>query len=362
MTTGIVVLNFGEPPTPDRSAVIAYLERIFLANAPLDGASGDAAQERARQLAERRAPDLIEEYDEINGSPLNDQAQAQAAAIEKALQDRGYDVSTYVGMQFMEPFISDAVASAQADGVDQLIGLPIYPLCGPSTTVQSLAEMEQARADMDWDVPVRELTGWHKHPTYNRLRAENILEYVRDHALDLHSDDTQLVFSAHGTPEHYLEEGSRYQQYVEEYCAAMAGLLNIESYALGYQNHENRDIPWTSPDIEDLIPTLDTTRIVVEPVSFMHEQSETLSELDIELRETAEANGLEFHRVPIPHDDARFPSLLADLVEPLVADIDPTYYNLQPCLCRETPGTYCLNAGPNQLTTDAPSVERTTPE
>jgi ferrochelatase len=77
----------------------------------------------------------------------------------------------------------------------------------------------------------------------------------------------------------------------------------------------------------------------------MHEQSETLSELDGELRGIAEEAGLEFHRVPIPHDDPAFAELLADLVEdvlrpePIMGEL-----GLRRCLCRATPATFCLNA------------------
>ncbi|MFB6173192.1 MAG: ferrochelatase [Halobacteriales archaeon] len=347
MTAGVFVLNFGEPATPDREAVVEYLRRIFLQNADLDDAEDPEA--RARELAERRAPGLIGEYEAIGGSPLNEQAAAQADALGAALADRGFDVETYVGMQFTEPFIEDAVERARADGVDLAVGLPVYPLCGPSTTVAALDRLETAIEDHGWDVPTHAVTGWHKHPTYARLRAENVAAAADAEGLDLTVPDTALVFSAHGTPQHYLEEGSRYERYVEEHCETVAGLLGVESYELGYQNHENRDIPWTEPEVEDVIETIDAERVLVEPVSFMHEQSETLSELDVELREEAEERGLSFRRVPIPHDDERFPDLLADLVEPFLAGIDPATYNLQPCLCRDAAGTVCLNAGPNRM-------------
>jgi ferrochelatase len=124
----------------------------------------------------------------------------------------------------------------------------------------------------------------------------------------------------------------------------MAGMVGVDDYALGFQNHENRDIPWTSPDVESAVEELDAERVVVEPVSFMHEQSETLSELDDELREEAEEAGMAFHRVPVPHDDERFPSVLADLVEPFLLGMEPEYYQFRQCQCRDEPGTYCLNA------------------
>jgi len=345
MSTGVVLLNFGEPAEPDSDAVVDYLERIFFANADLEEADSEAAaRERSRQLAERRAPALIEEYEAIGGSPLNPQATAQAEALEERLRDEGYDVRTYVGMQYTEPFIGDAVDAAIDDGVDRILGLPIYPLCGPSTTIIALEELQEEVADRDADLPVQEVTGWHRHPDYARLRADTIADFAADHDLDLSDPDTALVFSAHGTPTHYLEEGSRYDVYVEEYCSVQAALLGVADYELGYQNHENRDIPWTEPEVEDLVPDLDADRVVVEPVSFLHEQSETLSELDDELAEEAEEAGLDFYRVPIPHDDERILDVFADLVEPFLADFDPGYYQLRQCQCRDRPGTMCLNA------------------
>jgi ferrochelatase len=344
MSIGVVVLNFGEPAEPDRDVVEEYLERIFFANADIEGDTTEAdARERARQLAERRAPGLIEEYEAIGGSPLQDHAETQAELIEAELRDRGCEATTYVGMQYTAPFIEEAVEAARADGVDHLIGLPIYPLCGPSTNVISLEELEAAVDDAGWDVETHELTGWHRHPEYTRLRADNVRRYLREHELTLDAD-TRLVCSAHGTPQYYIEEGSRYVTYVEEHCESLAAQLDAGTYELGYQNHENRDVAWTRPEVEAVVEEVDADAVVVEPVSFMHEQSETLSELDVELREEAEAAGLEFHRVPIPYDDDRFAAALADLLEPFARGFDPGYYNLRRCQCRDSPGTYCLNA------------------
>ncbi|MFB6146317.1 MAG: ferrochelatase [Halobacteriaceae archaeon] len=346
MTAGVVTMNFGEPAEPDREAVVEYLTRIFLTNADLEEYDTRAeARERSRELARRRAPGLIEEYEEIGGSPLNEQSERQTAALADALSDRGFDVETYDAYQFTEPLIEDAVASARADGVDHLIGLPVFPLCGPSTSVAANDDLEAAVADQDgWEPEVTPITGWHRHPLYNRIRVENLAAFADEEGLDLADPDTALVFSAHGTPVHYLEAGSRYDRYVEEYCETVAGLLGVEGYEVGFQNHENRDIPWTEPEVEDVVADLDAECVVVDPISFMHEQSETLSELDDELREVAEDAGLAFHRAPIPHDDPRFPELLADVVEPFVADVDPGLYQFRQCQCRDVPGTVCLNA------------------
>jgi len=246
-------------------------------------------------------------------------------------------------MQFTTPTIPDAVAAAQADGVERLIGLPVYPLCGPSTTIAALADLSSAIEAADWDVELREITGWHTHPLYTALRADAIRNIAEANSLDLNARDTKLVFSAHGTPMKYLEEGSRYETYVVDSCKRIAGALGVANYVIGYQNHTNRPgVKWTQPDIEKVVEEIEAETIVVDGVAFMHEQSETLAELDHDLREDAEARGLRYFRVPIPHDDSRLATVLADLVEPLIAD-SGTESGLRPCRCRERPGVYCIN-------------------
>ena len=71
MKIGVLMLNFGEPENPTLEEVIRFLERIFARNASLESEKGS---DRARKLAEARAPGLIEEYQRIGGSPLNRQA------------------------------------------------------------------------------------------------------------------------------------------------------------------------------------------------------------------------------------------------------------------------------------------------
>lgn len=347
MKTGIILLNFGEPEEATEDQVVPYLERIFFQNAALENADTDEARrKRARELAERRAPGLLEDYRAIGGSPLNAQCFRQRELLESELRSRRHSVNCYVGMQFTAPSIFDAVKKAKDDGVEQLVALPVYPLCGESTTMAALDDVREALHELAWDPDLREITGWHRHPDYARLHGDHIREFVGDRDVALHDPDTRVVFSAHGTPRKYLEDGPRYVKYVEEFCRLLARELGVgDKYELGYQNHANRGVEWTQPEIDDVVRDVTARRIIVVAVSFMHEQSETLSELDRDLRAEAEARGLGFHRVPVPHDDPRFIDALADLCEGLMREV-PSMGEmlLKGCLCRTNPNTYCLNA------------------
>jgi protoporphyrin/coproporphyrin ferrochelatase len=345
MRTAIILLNFGEPEEPTLEAVQPFLERIFARNAPLEAlATPEAARRRARELAERRAPGLVEDYAKIGGSPLDPQARAQAEALRSELAGRGHDAEVTVAMQFTDPTIPDVVERLHAEGFERLIGLPVYPLCGWSTNVAALREMREAVEEAGWMAEVHEVNGWHSHPLYLDLWADAIGSFARVRGLDLREPATQLYFSAHGTPVKYLEEGSRYDLYVDDFCSEVAGRLGVGSWALGFQNHANRGVRWTEPDNEQRIREVEAARVVVAPISFMHEQSETLAELDIDFREEAEDLGLEFHRVPVPHDHPSFAVVLADLVAWILERRNPAAAGFAPCECRSAPGAICLNA------------------
>jgi ferrochelatase len=279
---------------------------------------------------------------------MNSQAVAQAEALEAELVRRGRDPVVLSAFQFTDPLVTEAVGAARAAGVTTLVALPVYPLCGPSTTVAALNDVQKALDASGWEVDFRGISGWHRHPLYLELRADAIRDAAARDGVNLAESSSRLVFSAHGTPMKYVEEGSRYIEYVEEFCRETVASLGIQSFELGYQNHTNRKIEWTQPDIGGLVQSVRAKRILVDPISFMHEQSETLAELDIELKEVAESAGLEFHRVPVPHDDERFSRVLADLVEAVLGDESAVAgLTLRPCRCRATGDTFCLNTAPS---------------
>lgn len=355
---GVLVVNFGEPDEPTLDKVESYLERIFAQNMDLEDRSAQTGLERARQLATARAPGLMEVYVRIGGSPLNEQADAQAAALRGTLGQRNWDVQVYSAFQFTSPSIAGKVAEARRDGVETLVGLPIYPICGKSTTVEALKRIRVALSDLEWRPPFVGVSGWHHHPAYVRFRTDHIRTFLKERRLDVTDADTVLYFSVHGTPIKYLNEGNRYDRYVEEHCRAIARGLGADRYAVGFQNHSNRGIPWTQPDNEDRIRATRETHLVVVPISFMHEQSETLAELDHDLNRFAEGIGKQFHRVPVPHDDPRFAHFLGDLTAAAITADGSPPAPLTACTCSGVGGVWCTNGGRELPPSPYGSVDR----
>ncbi|MGE0158303.1 MAG: ferrochelatase [Gemmatimonadales bacterium] len=343
MSLGLLYINFGEPDEPTAPKVSSFLERIFLRNASLEGHVDDAAVARSRELARGRTPALLEAYQAIGGSPMNAQSAEQAGALGAELRRRGVPTRVYAGFQFTEPTVAACVERARSDGVTRLIAVPGYPLCGQSTTAAALEDVRAALDELAWDVPFLALAGWHHHPDYLRLHADHIRQWTSAKGLDLGRRDTILYFSVHGTPLKYLEAGNRYDRYAFEHCRDVAASVGADRYAVGFQNHGNRRIPWTQPDNERRIRDLNEKRLVVVPISFMKEQSETLSELDVELRAFVESLGKELHRVPVPHAAPALPTYLAGRVEELISGDPSSGGSLSRCRCCPWAGVWCTN-------------------
>lgn len=343
-SAGVLLINFGEPETTSLDEVVPFLERIFTANSRLEpGDDPESERLRSRMLAKQRAPSLARSYARIGGSPLNAQALEQARMLSSELASRGVEVPVEIGMQFTEPTIEDAITRLRRHNPKKIAVLPVYPLCGPSTTVASLASVTTTIESLGWEPEILEVTGWHRHPDYHSLRARTTQNAAQDAGLDLNTETDRLLFSAHGTPIRYVREGSRYVKYVEEWCKAQGQALGVHNWDLGYQNHSNRKVEWTQPSIEEALQSLAGVKnVLVDPVSFMHEQSETLMELDIDLRDEAAALDIRLHRVPVPHDDEAFSSVLADLVLMALGKEVRGIHTLTQCRCR--PGaTVCFN-------------------
>ncbi len=356
-TTEVHLLGFGEPESVSNEATVAYLERIFTANARLDDDLGpDQIRNRCRSLAERRAPGLLAAYERMGGSPMLEQCRRQAADLSAELARRGESVHVRLGMQFTEPTIEAIATDAVAAGARRIVALPLYPLCGLSTTFAALDSLHQALRSAAESAGIEtpqvvELTGWHRHDSFIDAVALSVTRAVADADGSLTDGRTRLYFSAHGTPVQYLSEGPPYDQYVAEACALVAERLGVAEYELGYQNHSNRGIEWTAPSNEELLTQVDADRLIVVPVSFIHEQSETLDELDEDFVELARQYGMSVIRVPVPWAAKALVDALTDLVQPLLQGAPGDSPALRQCRCRASGSTsgsasddaWCLN-------------------
>ena len=319
---GIVLLNLGGPERIQD--VGPFLYNLF-ADPEIIRLPIPALQKPlAWLISTLRSNKSQEAYRSIGGgSPLRRITDQQARELQSLLRQRNVDATTYVAMRYWHPFTESAVADMKADGIEQVVVLPLYPHFSISTSGSSFRELQRLRQGDERfaQLPLRAIRSWHDHPGYLKAMAQ-LMEREIDACVD--PSTAHVFFSAHGVPKSYVEEaGDPYQKEIES-CAEliMKTLGRDNPWTLAYQSRVG-PVEWLQPYTEEALEELGekgVKELVVVPISFVNEHIETLEEIDIEYREIAtEAGVSNFRRVPALDTDPTFIASLADLVETSLA-------------------------------------------
>jgi ferrochelatase len=352
--TAIVLFNLGGPDGPQ--AVRPFLFNLF--NDPaIIAAPGPLRWLLAQGISRRRAPVARRIYAELGGgSPLLANTEAQARALQAALsaqagsaQAGGGEVKAFIAMRYWHPMSEETARAVKAYDPERIVLLPLYPQFSTTTTGSSITAWAGAAARAGLEVPTRTLCCYPTEPGFvaevaGRLRSA--LGQAGGQAGG-HSAP-RVLFSAHGLPKKIVERGDPYQWQVERTVAAVVEALGEEGGAqeggqegldwrICYQSRVG-PLEWIEPSTEAEIARAgrDGVALVVVPIAFVSEHSETLVELDIEYRRLAREAGVPAYiRVPTVGAGAAFIAGLADLVRQALADKDPGP------LCSQAGGRLC---------------------
>jgi ferrochelatase len=293
----IVLFNLGGPDTPE--AVEPFLRNLFsdpaiitlptIFRVPL-----------ARLVAARRAPIAREIYAKIGGrSPILEETQAQARALEAALAREGMDARAFIAMRCWKPFSDETARQVAAWKPDRIALLPLYPQYSTTTTASSLKEWHRVAARAGLAVPEVKVCCYPDEPGFVAAEAALIREALAKRRTDW---NYRLLLSAHGLPKRTVAKGDPYQHQVEKSAAAIVAALGVENLDWGvcYQSRVG-PLEWIGPatDAEIRRAGRDGKAVIVAPIAFVSEHSETLVELDIEYAKLARENGVpDYIRVP----------------------------------------------------------------
>lgn len=312
---GVVLFNLGGPD--QISAVEPFLVNLF----------NDPAIIRlpqplryliAKLIARKRTPMAKEIYERLGGrSPILEETQTQADALESLLNAdiSGQTFKVVIAMRYWMPRSDAAALELKKWGADQVVLLPLYPQFSTTTTASSLADWKRAAKDWDLKAGTRAICCW---PTEQGL----IESYASKIALVLQRNpNLRVLFSAHGLPEKIVKAGDPYPAHVERTVAAVVAELERQGFAaldwrISYQSRVG-PLKWIGPATDDEIRRAGAERkgLVVVPIAFVSEHSETLVELDQEYRKLAHGAGVpRYERAATPSADPVFIAGLARLV------------------------------------------------
>jgi protoporphyrin/coproporphyrin ferrochelatase len=308
MRRAVVLMNLGGPDSP--RAVRPFLYNLFRDPA-IVGLPSMPRLPLAAVIAARRNRMAQRIYAHLGGSsPLLANTRAQAAALAAVLGDGS---RCFIAMRYWHPLTAAAVAAVKAWEPDEIVLLPLYPQFSSTTTGSSVAEWRREAVRQGLSAATRMIASYPTAAGFVAALAASVGE-----RLDADAGPVRVLFSAHGLPLKIVRAGDPYPQEVERTAAAVAAACGRPQldWRVCYQSRVG-PLAWLQPSIDEELRRAgrDRVGVVVAPVSFVSEHSETLVELDRDYRHLAGRYGVPFyHRVPAVGTDPRFIAALAKLV------------------------------------------------
>jgi protoporphyrin/coproporphyrin ferrochelatase len=310
----IILFNLGGPDSPE--AIKPFLRNLFLDPAILR-VPFFIRPFLARTIARARVAPATANYALLGGkSPLLGLTQEQALALEAALPE--VEAKCFIAMRYWHPFSLEAAHAVKRWGPDEVVLLPLYPQFSTTTTGSSFTAWRQAAAQVGLVANTTTVCCYPVDPEYATATASLVkagydsARAALDPAVPL-----RILFSAHGLPEIIIQRGDPYQWQVEQTVAAVLAAWGATvDYRICYQSRATPQ-QWIEPSTETEIERAahDQTGLLVVPIAFVSEHTETLVELDVEYRDlAAELKVPGYFRVPTQNSDAGFIAALAGIV------------------------------------------------
>ncbi len=299
MTKALLLLAFGGPRSLDE--VEPFLTRLFGGRKPFPD-----------QLEKVR-----ERYRLIGGfSPLPEITQRQAKALEERLKAKGHRFKSYVGMRYGHPLIEETIKEILQEGITEIVVLPMAPFQSRASTGAYIGEVDRVREDLNREVSVSFVVGWHSHPLFLDAVREKIEEGLKG----FHEEERKkvhLLFTAHSLPKVIVEK----DPYAKEIEASIKGVLErIDSHPwhMAYQSKGGGPGEWVGPDVETVLGELSREKVrevLAVPIGFVSDHIEILYDIDILYQEKAKGFNILLKRTPSLNDSERFMEALVTIVE-----------------------------------------------
>jgi ferrochelatase len=269
----------------------------------------------AKLISNRRAPVAKKIYQEIGGSsPILKLTQKQAGALEVKLNKNQLvdEYKCFVVMRCWHPRATEVIKNVQSYVPDEIILLPLYPQYSAATSGSSIKEWKDVCKKNNYNTKTSTICCYPTDKNFINAHTKEIEKKIKN------LKNFKLIFSAHGLPEKNIKNGDPYQWQVEQSVKKVITNLAIENldWILSYQSRVG-PLKWIGPSTDQTI--IENSKIgkhiVIVPIAFVSEHSETLVELDIEYKKLAQNNGCnEYTRVPALGINEDFISAMSELI------------------------------------------------
>ena len=215
-------------------------------------------------------------------------------------------------MRCWHPRAENVIEDVKNYNPDEVILMPLYPQYSAATSGSSIQEWNDVCKKNNFNTKTSIICCYPTDNNFIAAHTNEILKKIKS------LTNFKLIFSAHGLPEKNIKKGDPYQWQVEQTVKKIIQALKIKNldWILSYQSRVG-PLKWIKPSTENII--IENSKlnkhIVLVPIAFVSEHSETLVELDIEYKELAEKNGCKnYIRVPALGTNDNFIKAMSELI------------------------------------------------
>jgi ferrochelatase len=299
----VVLLNMGGPRNLDEVEV--FLKNMFLDKyilpAPLF-----IRKFLSWYITKKRKEEAKNNYKLLGGkSPI-------VKYTENLIKKMNKFQDTYQIMRYTPPFAKEVVPKLTK--YDEIIAIPLYPHYSQTTTKSSVEDLMDEAKKYNLENKIKVVEPYFDNEKYNKL----IIKKIRESLKEDNAEEFELIFSAHGLPKKIIEKGDVYQKHIEKNVEILKEMLkkenlNFKNIHLAYQSRLG-PVEWIRPYLDDKLKEIGK-KVIIYPIAFTIDNSETEFELDIEYRKIAKSLGIEDYRVAkCLNDDDEFVEFLQSLI------------------------------------------------
>jgi protoporphyrin/coproporphyrin ferrochelatase len=315
---GVLITNLGTPAAADTKTVRSYLKEFL---------SDPRVVEMPRllwwlilngvilRIRPRRSAAAYAKIWTGDGSPLLQHTLAQTNALQRVMsQQLGEQVIVDFAMRYGEPTISGAIQGLLDRGVRKLLVLPLYPQYSCATTASTFDALAQDFSSRRWLPELRFISHYHDYPPYIEALASTVRKYWQQHG-----QAERIIFSYHGEPQSYLDNGDPYHCECLKTSRLLAAALGLAEgqYLSTFQSRFGRQA-WLKPYTDEVLkelPAQGVKSVQLLCPGFSADCLETLEEIDEENREYfIQAGGERFEYIPCLNSQPEHIDALAQLI------------------------------------------------
>ena len=301
----LVLLNMGAARNKDELEV--FLRNMFNDKNIITFRNDTIRSMFASLLVYSRLDKVWDNYKTIGGSsPLHAFTQKLVEKLTIIFPD--YYITT--AMRYTSPFSQTAIARIKKEKIKDVILLPLYPQYSTTTVKSSVEDFVDKSAE---EFNITTIEPFYKNETYNKAICDEIVKVQGKY------NDFHLIFSAHSLPQKIVNKGDPYQKQIEEHFDLLKEKLshyatNIKSINLAYQSKVG-PMKWLTPSLDNMLKYFKNEKVIIYPLSFIIDNSETVFELDVEYRQIAKDLQVKEYKVcSCVNDNETFVEALKEIV------------------------------------------------